>query len=106
MANIEITKRVDLEFLGERYKGSHIVFKSIAVSEYDKYIKKSEEIKNDNSLATSLLLDTLKDRFVSGEFVVEGDKQTLEAKDIEQLDINTVITCFQELTGQISPKDE
>lgn len=101
MADIKIKKRLTLEFLGDEYKDSYIVFASIPVVEYAEMSKKMLGVENDNEKATLVMLELLEDKFVEGIF----DGQKLTKEDIKQFDGETVLRCFETLTGQVVDED-
>lgn len=97
MAEIIIRKRVNLDFLGERYSESYLEFKSIAVRAFPKMIKSLEEAdKNDEDAQLQAMLKVLEDHFVEGIF----DKQKVDKPDIGEFDNSTIVKCFEVLTGQ------
>lgn len=99
MANIVIKKRVVLEFLGEEYKDSYLVFRSMPISKYEELADKLKDVDNKTSLKVTV--DVLKDSFIEGKF--EGEDVAKE--DLDQFDIETLVTCLEMFTGQRqSPK--
>lgn len=97
MAEIIIRKRVNLDFLGERYSESYLEFKSIAVRNFPKMIKTLDEAdKGDDDAQLKAMLKVLEDHFVEGIF----DKQKVEKTDIGDFDNDTIIRAFEALTGQ------
>lgn len=99
---IVIKRTVSLEFLGEDYKDSSLVFKAIPVKEYDVIRKDIDKIQKDNDeeKAISYILELLKGRFIEGTF--EGSK--VEPSDLGEFPADVLYTCIQELQGNISPK--
>lgn len=102
-----IKKRVSLEFLGEEYKEAYLVFKSIPLKDYEAVIDEMPKDEN-NKEALKLIVKYLKKYFVSGKFPDdEGSLQDVTAEDVEELDADTAITCFQTLMGQrLDPKSQ
>lgn len=97
-----IKKRVSLDFLGEEYKDSVIVFRSIPAKDLPDIQKKAEGAGEDTGVLIPLFLSVLSDYFIEGTH--EG--KPIEKADINDLDATSVIECFQILTGQkIDPKD-
>lgn len=100
MSKIVIKKRISLDFIGSDYSEAYIEFKTIPMREYEKYAKEASNNK-DESKAVSFIMDTLKELFISGKFPDEkGELFELSSEDIEDLDVNTVVTVFKILTGQ------
>lgn len=112
MADLVIKKKLELDYLGEEYKDSYLVFKSVPVKDYTDLMKKISDVEEgDNNAATLVMLDLLKQYFVDGVF----QNSKVLKDDLDQLDGETVVKCFQTLTGQfpdgeggitIDPKDE
>lgn len=92
-----IKRKVTLEFLGDEYKESYLVFKSVSVGEVDKIDTEAKKIadKKDAS-AVTFILDILKDKFLEGQVLGE----VVKAEDLDQLDIETTLRAFRRLTGQ------
>lgn len=101
MAEIIIKKKVTLEFLGEDYEDSYLVFRSISIQEFPALMKKVEAASDDNVKSLSAMIDMLQDHFVEGIF----DKQKVSQDDLGKFDAETIIKCFELLTGQADPKD-
>lgn len=98
MAEIIIKKRVDLDFLGKDYEDSYLDFRSISVQEYPKLMKKVEATGDDNSESFKVIMDILKEQFVDGIF----NKQKVDKEDMGKFDAETVLKCFEALTGQVA----
>lgn len=99
MAKIVIKKTIDLDFLGEEYKGSFLTFKAIPIGEFKKL---TASVPEDGAKAVELILNVLKDKFVVGKF--QGEDVAKE--DLDQLDVETTTECFKLLTGQkLDPKE-
>jgi len=100
MAEIIIKKKVSLEFLGDEYKDSFITFRSIPIGEYQELVEKIDEVEDNKSL--SEIMKILEKYFVEGLF----DGQKLAKEDINQFDGETVLKCFETLTGQKTVEGE
>lgn len=92
---IVIKKRVSLEFLGEEYQDAYITFQSIPLSKYDEIIDQQTE---DKKGYLKFIISTLKKYFLDGKF---PGIEELEADDLDGLDEDSCIRCFQIITGQI-----
>lgn len=100
MANIVIKKRVGLEFLGKDYADSYLEFKSMSIAEYEKLIGDLENVDNVQSVKKTL--EILKSHFLDGKF--QGE--VVKAEDLEQFDVQTLVTCLEYFTGQkTDPKE-
>lgn len=100
MAEIIIKKKVTLEFLGEDYKDSYITFKSIPIGEYEDLISKVDKVEESKSM--SEIMKILETYFVEGLF----DGQKLAKEDVNQFDGETILKCFETLTGQKTVEGE
>lgn len=100
MAEIIIKKKVSLEFLGDDYKDSHVTFRSIPIGEYEELIKQVDGVEENKSL--SEIIKILENYFVEGLF----DGQKVAKEDINQFDGETVLKCFETLTGQKTVEGE
>jgi hypothetical protein len=100
MAEIIIKKKVTLEFLGDEYKDSYITFKSIPIGEYEDLISKVDKVEESKSM--SEIMKILETYFVEGLF----DGQKLAKEDVNQFDGETILKCFETLTGQKTVEGE
>jgi len=99
MAKIIIERKVSLAFLGQKYKDSYLLFQAIPVGEYEKYLDKISDNKDDNKKSIRLVLQTLKTHFLGGKFSGENGLEDIDKEDLEQFDGETIIHAFQALTG-------
>lgn len=93
MADIVIKKKIVLDYLGEEHAADYLVFKAVPVGEYDKLLSTKSD---DNNEALKQIIKTLEDKFVEGRF----QEQDVEKSDMEKFDGDTLVRCFQLLTGQ------
>lgn len=102
MSKLIIRKRVSLAFLGEECAKAYIDFRSLPVGEYDQLLQKIKTAGDDDKKANSTILGILKDYYLGGKYPnEEGALEELEGKDeLDGLDLNAVLICFGELTGQ------
>jgi len=100
MAEIIIKKKVTLEFLGEEYKDSYLTFKSIPIGEYEELIANVDKVEEDKSM--SEIIKILENYFVEGLF----DGQKVNKEDVSQFDGETILKCFETLTGQKTVEGE
>lgn len=99
MGKIVIKKRISLDFLGEEYKDAYLEFKTIAMKDYQKYIDKSQDNK-DEKKAVDFIIGTLQELFISGKFPEDDTLFDVEPTQLEDFDVNTILTVFKILTGQ------
>lgn len=94
-----IKKKIDLEFLGEEYKGCYFVFKNIPVSEYDEIFKKKKDTTG--LQVVNEALKVLKSKFIEGKFINEnGELADVKADDLGFLDESLLNECYLTLLGQ------
>lgn len=98
MGKIVIKKRITLDFLGEEYKECYLEFKTIPMKEYEKYVEQSQSNK-DEKKAVTFIVSTLRDLFIGGKFIDE-ELFDVEKEQLDDFDVNTIITVFKILTGQ------
>jgi hypothetical protein len=101
MANIVIKRKVTLEFLGDEYKDSYLIFKAIPVVGYESLIKRIDDSKDNNS-SMDRIIEVLEEYFIDGVF--DGEKVLKE--DLKQFDGDTLIKSFETLTGQKTVEGE
>lgn len=94
---IVIKKKVTFDFLGEEYKDAYLIFQSIPLRDFEELIKSIQTVESDDTKAAQFMLDALKKYFVEGKF---PDMDTVVKEDLEGLDPQSVIHCFQLFTGQ------
>lgn len=103
MAKIFVKKKVNLAFLGTEYESSYIVFKALAVSEYDEISTKFDKATKKETV--QIIVDLLKANFVEGKFFDGKELVELAADNITDLDEGTVAECFAYMIGQkLDPK--
>lgn len=100
MAKILIPKRVSLEFLGEEFKDSYLIFKAMAWHEYERMLPEVEA-NDDNIKSANTIKEAILKHFIEGKFKGEA----VEKEDLLEFDIDTLTKCFEVLTGQVPPKD-
>lgn len=100
MANIVIKKRINLDFLGEEYKGGYINFRSLPIKEAQSKLDEINAVGEDTSKAIDLIVVILKESFLDGVYVYEGDKQNINKDDLDQFDPNSITKFFTILAGQ------
>lgn len=110
MGKIVIKRKVSLSFLGEQYSEAYINFRTIPVKDYielEEKMPKQDDTNTSNKTFVPMVIELLKKYFSDGKFPDEtGELVDLDADDIDDLDSETTITCFNVLVGQANdPKD-
>lgn len=89
---IVVKKRISLDFLGEEYKDSYLIFKSVSLDELD------------NAFKGTVREETVK-RFVEGEINQGGEMVKVTKENLTELPGEVFLRAFSELTGtSIDPK--
>lgn len=88
---IVIKKRVSLEFLGEDYKDSYIILKSISIGEYE-------------NLGDATVKDAVVERFIEGEIKQDSGMVKITKENIQELPGEVFVEAFAAITGQLDPK--
>ena len=103
MSKIVIKKRIGLDFLGDEYKDSYLVFKSIPMREYKEFIEAAKG--KDEDKAVDFISEKISELFIEGKFFDGKELIDLDKEDLLDLDIATTVQVFKILTGQDqSPK--
>lgn len=100
MAKIIIKKRINLDFLGKDYEGGFVEFKSLTVRDIQDKLDKINSVADDNKKSTELMVNLLKECFLNGKFVNEGNTEDINREDLDDFDIRSTIKFFGVLTGQ------
>lgn len=95
MANIIIKRKVMLDFLGDEYKDSYLVFKAVPVVAYNNLIARIDSVSGNQESMTEII-KILEEYFVDGVF----NNEKVLKEDIKQFDGDTMLRCFETLTGQ------
>lgn len=88
-----VKKRVSLEFLGEEYKDSYLILKSISVSEYEK-------------LGDKTVRQAVTERVLGGEIQQDEGMIKITKDNIKDLPGEVFVQAFAAITGQLDPKLE
>lgn len=91
MTKLVIKKRIALDFLGDEYKDSYVIVKSIGVGEY-------ENLKG-------TVRDQVVERFIEGKIEQDGQLVDITPENILDLTGDAFVEIFNAMTG-ILPKVE
>lgn len=93
-------KRIALDFMGEEWAECYLEFRAFTWGD----VAGIDTEGLDNAKATTKLLETLKSAFLGGKGVdMQGETVELAASDLDDLDLETLTTVTQRLTGQPDP---
>lgn len=106
MAKFAIPKKITFEYLGEEFKDSYLIFRSIPVEDFEKLDALLDKSKTSPEVPLPILIKTLQTYFLSGKFYDYASKELQEIKSSELglLDSEVIVNCFTTITGSIDPK--
>lgn len=99
---IIVKKRISLDFLGEDYANSYVVFESLAIEDYKKVQAEVKAVPDGKFM--EYVTEFLKNRLISGKLDQEGGQKDITKDNFSRLDIDTMFVCYKALTGQTDPK--
>lgn len=104
----DITKELNLGFLGEEWKECSMKFHALGLEELKTVITQAEKAKTDiqadiknTAVAIDAMVDTLKAHFVSGTGIIEGKTEALVADDLHALPAEVVNKAFHLVSGNV-----
>lgn len=105
MADFTIYKRVNLDFLGERYKDSYIDVEAIAMDERDKIIAGLEALGGDETKSFDYVKNLVLERLGGGS-LKDGDKPAVEVTKENMLSFpaEVFLEALAQLQGRPDPK--
>lgn len=101
---IVIKKRVSLDFLGDEYSDSYLVFRGIAVREYPELMKRTQQLGEDGAKSIELIRTELTERFIEGKVKVDGSLVEVTKEDLADLTADVFLVCYQTIAGTPDPK--
>lgn len=108
-----IKKRISLASVGTGWEKAYLEFRSIPVAdlpEVQKSMPKEEDSSEAKLEAIPTMLTVLKKYFISGSAPDDnGDPSIVSADDLNNIDADMAIKCFQGLTGvssDLAPESE
>lgn len=87
-----VKKKISLDFLGDEYKDSYIVVKSISVGEYETLVDSDITVR-----------DAIKDRFIEGKIQQEDKVVDITLDNLLDLPGEVFVKAFAYITGQEAP---
>lgn len=101
---ITIKKRVSLDFLGDEYKDSYLVFKGIAVKDYPELMKMTKAVGEDGAKSIDLIREQLTSRFIEGRVQGDNGLEEVTADNLSDLTADVFLKCYQVISGTPDPK--
>lgn len=102
MAKFKLEKRIDLSELGEGWAECYLLFTAPSFKDIKQISKLSTE--TGEAEAVDKAVDVLKCLYVSGEGFSDNGKVKIEKDDLEDLPVEVLTRCFQEISGAPDPK--
>lgn len=96
----DVTKTMQLAFLGEDWKECSITFKSLTIGQARAF----QSLKDDQMLQESL--DLLKQNFVKGEGISDGKKVSMKKEHIDDFPIELINKSIELLVGDVVTSEE
>ena len=97
---IDITKKVDLSYLGDAWKECFLEFRLPSYAD----IKDFSVETTDNKEAMTKAMTTIKELFVAGKAISEGKVIEVTKDDLDDFPVEIIAKCVQVITGQVDPK--
>lgn len=99
---IKIEKRISLDFFGEGYADSYVIFQAIPVREYEDIQAKIATIQetNNNQEAMQFMVDLLSKRLIKGEIAQDGKLVEFTKEDMLDMPGEFFTGVMERLTGQ------
>lgn len=100
MAKFNITKKVDLSFVGDKWQGCYLEFSAITFGEARKYV--NTNFKENTDKALDMVIQLLEDKFVGGEAVgMNNEKVVVDKEDLKDFPAEVIIKVVNVLVGDI-----
>lgn len=100
---ISIKKRISLEFLGDDYKESYVVLRSLPLNKYEEYVAKTKQLEKESKeeplKAVYFILDLLKEYFIEGKIFNDGKLEEFQPDNFGDLDFSAVQEIFNKFSG-------
>lgn len=104
---IKINKKIGLEFLGEEYKDSYLVFQAITMNEIEEIQEKAlvAQERQDPKENLNFFKSVVAPRFVEGKIAQDGKLVEVTKDDLPNLPLEVFIDIAQELMGRVPKAD-
>lgn len=90
---IVIKKRVELGFLGDEYKDSYLILRSISVNEHE-------------NIGDKTVKEVILEHFIEGKIQQGEDKVTITKDNLGELSGEVLHKAFEVIAGVVDPKVE
>lgn len=102
----DITKKIDLSYLGEEWKDCYISFAPLSIAEVRKLpqMAKATDDPVEAEKNIDVILNLLREKFLGGEGIKEGKRVPIKKEDIDQLPADLVIDIMASLNGGLDKK--
>ena len=99
---IDITKKVDLGYLGEGWKECYLEFRMPSYKDIQDM--PTDVDKGDTKDSLNKGFGMLEGLFVSGEAISDGAKTQVKAEDLRDFPLEVITNCSKTLSGKPDPK--
>lgn len=99
MTKFDITKKIDLSYLGENWKDCYLEF---SLPSYGNL--KNLTTDGTDQEKVEKILETIMGLFTGGFAISNGERVEVKKEDIKDLPIEIITKCFQVISGEIDPK--
>jgi hypothetical protein len=96
----DITKKVDLSYIGSDWEGCYIEFSLPSYGDLKGYA--NDQGTDEEKLEKGL--KQVSDLFRKGSAMSEGKQVELKKEDLVDMPLEILTKCFQAISGQIDPK--
>lgn len=106
MSKFEVSKKVNLDMLGEHWKDCYITVTPLAVNEFEDIINLQPKDDNakENIKAMKQMIKVVETHFVDGKGWDGQGVIPIEVDDIQQLPIEILSVAIKALSGKTDPK--
>ena len=99
---IDITKKLELDYLGEQWKDCYLEF---ALPSYGEIKGLTNLESKDDAERVEIALQTITGLFRGGSAISGGKKVEVKAEDLKDFPLEVLTKSFQLISGELSPKE-
>ena len=94
---LSYTKKYSFRSMGSEWTDCYVEYRPF---NYDS-LKEVAEIEKDQSKSIEIFMGILKERFVGGQVIVDGQKVPMEADDLVNLPVEEITNLIKDATGNL-----
>lgn len=99
---IDVSKKVDLSYLGEVWKECYLEFRMPSYKDIQDLPTNVDEGNTKESLEKGYR--TLEGLFIGGKAISEGQPVEVKSTDLRDFPLEVITKCFKAITGEPDPK--